>query len=62
MRLFLDLQLGLAAAVLHVLLGPADDLLGFRFGISTAQVVQQPHQREGQDDGQHRDESHGGCK
>ena len=39
MRLFLDLQLGLAATVLHVLLGPADDFLGFRFRIATAQVV-----------------------
>ena len=53
MRQFLDLQLGLAAAVLHLLLGPADDLLGFRFGVPALQVVQHPRQRERQDDGHH---------
>ena len=59
-RLFLDFQLGLAAAVLHLLLGAADDLLGFRFGVATAQMVQQRLQHEGQGGSEHRGNNHHG--
>ncbi len=59
-RLFLDFQLGLAAAVLHLLLGPADDLLGFQFGVAAAEMVQQRLQQEGQSGRQHRGNNHHG--
>ena len=59
-RLFLDFQLGLAAAVLHLLLGAADDLLGFRFGVATAEMVQQRLQHEGQGGREHRGNNHHG--
>ena len=38
----LDFQLGLAAAVLHLHLGLADDLAGLRLGVPAPQTIQQP--------------------
>ena len=44
----LDFQFGLAAAVLDLLLGLADDLAGLRLGVLAAQPVQQPHHEKRQ--------------
>ena len=51
---FLELQVDLAAAVVDLLLGAADDLLGLRFGVAAAEMVQELHQSEGQAGGHDR--------
>ena len=50
----LQLQIDLAAAVVHLLLGAVDDLAGLGFGVPAPQMVQELHQGEGQNGGHHR--------
>ena len=48
---FLDLQFGLAAAVCHLLLGPANHRPGLGFRVLAAQTVQELDQEKGQQEG-----------
>ena len=60
--LLLDLQLDHPPAVVHLLLGAADDLPGVGLGIPAAQVAQEFHDAEGHRGGQngrHDDRYHG---
>ncbi len=59
MVMFLDFQLGLATTILHVLVGPADDFLGFRFGVSAPQMIQQLDQQKVKAAGKHGRDNHG---